>query len=298
MGFCRVGLGLFLGLCIAGCNKSDSGASAASDAPGSSAAPAGGSAAPASKAKAGYATGRVYGEGGKTITAPGAKIQISLFGVSGKSGEKVYYTPKVNPDGTYQQKLVDGSYRFSPATINVSFDGKHYLIPLEPVGDDAQTDRESDKGIVQDFVWKLHGLRAGQDADEAKFTNWYGASVTAQFQSYREDTKKSVKAGPAGTRCVFTLTPKGKLIDGSEGKPLTFTREYDPLLTGLKNSNLPDIPIGVYEMSGLEIAPDGAKKPLLIQQAFAKFGPSKEVHFEPGASTGAWPCQVGFTRDE
>jgi hypothetical protein len=73
-----------------------------------------------------------------------------------------------------------------------------------------------------------------------------------------------------------------KLIDGGEAEPLTFTREYDRLLRGLKVPNLPD----------------GTKKPLAIQLEFKKFGPSKEIHFAPGSSAGPWPTQVGFTRDE
>src|SRR6185437_15949064 len=111
------------------------------------------------------------------------------------------------------------------------------------------------------------------------FTNWYGVSVNMQFQSYRNDIKKPVSKPPAGTKCVFTLTPVGKLIDGTDGKPLTFEREFDPLLSGLKNGNLQDIPLGVYTVKGEEVRADGTKKPLLIQQAYPKFGDSTEVHF-------------------
>ena len=48
---------------------------------------------------------------------------------------------------------------------------------------------------------------------------------------------------------------QGKLIDGGEAKRLTFTREYDRLLGGLKVPHLPDVPLAVYDLSGEEILP-------------------------------------------
>jgi hypothetical protein len=268
-------VGVFL---VAGCGKSEPASStsaAPSAAPSDAAKPA--AAAPANGAKPGYATGHVLGQEGKPITAQGAKISLAIYGISSKSGEKVSYNPKINADGSYEQKLVDGTYSFGGARIDVPFNGKHYVFDLYPVGEDDRSDRESEKGIVQNYTWKLTGLRPGEDADESNFTKWYGGSVRMQFSFYREDTKKSVAKPPDGTKCVFTLKPEGKLIDGSEGKTLTFTRDFDPLLSGLKNGNMPDIPVGVYTVSGEEVLPDATKKPLLIQQAYAKFGDSTRV---------------------
>jgi hypothetical protein len=277
-------------LVLIGCGKSESAS------PGGPA-PAGGTSASPTASKANLIYGKVSEDAGKPITAPGAKITISIYGISSKSGEKVYYNPVIKPDGSFEQKVVDGSYQISSANIDVPFNGKHFLFALEPVGDDKAM-RDSAPGIEQNYVWKLTGLIPGHDADESNFTNWHGASVKMQFQSYRNDIKKSVSNPPAGTKALFTLTPTGKLVDGSEGKPLTFTRDYDPLMGGLKNGNLPNLPLADYTVKGEEVAPDGSTKPLLMQQAFAKFGESAEVHFAPGSSSGAWPANVGFTRGE
>jgi hypothetical protein len=119
-----------------------------------------------------------------------------------------------------------------------------------------------------------------------------------QYNFYREDIKKAVTRPPLETKFIFTLIPEGKLVDGSEGKELTFTRQLDPTLTGLSNDLLHDIPLGVYTIRGEQVAPDGTRKPLLIQQAFDKFGDSTKVEFAPGSSTGAWPAPVGFTTAE
>jgi hypothetical protein len=234
---------------------------------------------------------------GKPITSPGAKLSVQIAGVSSKSGEKVYYNPAVKPDGSYEQKLVDGSYQFTGARIDIPFNNKQFSFALEPVGDD-RSDREAAQGIVQDYVWKLRGLRPGYAPDESNFTHWHGGSVNMSFQLYREDLKKAVNKAPGGTKCVFTLTPKGKLIDGSEGKVLTFTREFDTVLTGLKNSYLHDVPIGLYTVKGEEISPDGSKKPLAMEQQYGKYGETADVEFAPGSSAGVWPPNIGFSRNE
>lgn len=246
-------------------------------------------------ARPGYAVGRILHQNGKPIDIAGAKLSVVIHGISPKSGEKLQYNPKVAPDGSYSQKLADGAYTFEGAWIELMFDDKKYRLALEPVGDD-RSDREAEKGIVQDYIWKLTGLRAGNEADERNFTRWYGASVSMGFAMYREDIKKAVPKPPEGTKCIFTLAPIGKLIDGSEGKSVSFTREFDPLLSGLKNGNLPDIPLGVYKISGEEVLPDGTRRPLLIQQAYAKFGDSTTVKFASGSSTGITPTIVDFTR--
>ncbi len=282
---------------LVGCGKSETASPAQPTAPADAAKPAA-AAAPTNGAKPGYARGHVLGQDGKPISVQGAKISVSIYGVSSKSGEKVSYNPRINADGSYEQKLVDGTYAFGGARIDLPFNGKRYVFELYPVGEDDRSDRESEKGIVQDYTWKLTGLRPGEDADESNFTKWYGGSVRMQFGFYRDDLKKSVPQPPAGTKCVFTLKPEGKLIDGSEGKTLTFTRVFDPLLSGLKNGNLPDIPVAVYTVSGEEVLPDGTKKPLLIQQAYAKFGDSTKVEFAPGSGSGVWPANIGFTRNE
>ena len=278
---------LVIALVLTGCGKADAPPAAGGDA-NAPAAAAGG-------AKSGRAVGRLLEEGGRVISVPGAKLSVSLWGVSSKSGEQVSYNPPVGADGSYSQKLADGSYAFSGARIDVPFDGKHFVFDLEPVGDD-HVNRESEPGIVQDYVWKLKGLRAGQDPDESNFTRWHGVSVAPVFAGYREDVKKPAAKPPAGAKCVFTLRPKGKIVDGTDGETLTFAREYDPLLGGLKIPNLPDVPLGVYVLTGVETAPDGTKTPLLMGLEYAKFGNSKEIHFAPGSSTGAWPCNVSFTR--
>jgi hypothetical protein len=257
--------------------------------------PAATSPATSAPAQTGFAMGKLTEQSGVPITAKDAKLTVSLWGISDKSGGRISYTPQVNADGTYEQKIDDGMYTYDGAKIDVPFNGKHFIFDLEPVGDD-HLDRDSRKGIVQNYVWKLHGVRPGRDADEKLFTSWHGASITMQFQGYREDIRKPVAKGPAGSKCVFTLTPQGPLIDGHEGKEMTFSRAYDT--NGLDNPNLPDIPVGTYSIKGVEMEPDGTKKTLLMQEQYGKYAESKTVEFMPQSSTGVWPANVNFTRQD
>src|SRR5206468_4034601 len=91
---------------------------------------------PRTAAKAGFARGIVLASDGKPINAPGAKVTLAIHGISNLSGERVEYTPPVRPDGTYEQKLTDGSFRFFAAQIQVPFGDKTFRIPLAPIGDD------------------------------------------------------------------------------------------------------------------------------------------------------------------
>jgi hypothetical protein len=242
-----------LAAALAACGKSEAPPAGASPAEtGTATAPAG-----SGSVKPGYAVGKLTEESGGPIVAKDAKLTVSLWGISGKGGEKVYYTPQVNADGTYEQKLAEGAYAYDGAKIEVPFEGKHFIFDLEAVKNDSldqvgadHLDRDSSKGIEQNYVWKVRGVRPGRDPDERLFTSWYGGSVTMQFTGYREDIRKAVAKGPVGSQCVFTLTPQGPLIDGHEGKELTFKREYDTTLPGLNNPNLPDIPVGSYSIKG------------------------------------------------
>ncbi len=84
----------------------------------------GGGQTPAPMAKqANTIRGRVLDERGNPIAVPGAKIQISVNGVSAKSGEKVHYAPGVLADGSYSLPLVDGIYH-PPSAVEPGVTGE------------------------------------------------------------------------------------------------------------------------------------------------------------------------------
>lgn len=244
----------------------------------------------------GYAVGRVLAADGRPISAPGARVVLAIHGTSDQSGQRVEYNVPVRADGSYQQRLAEGSYHVFAARVHVPFGGKTYMCNLEPDTDD-QVDRPSSEGIVINYVWKARGAKPGR-GDETSVADWYGSSVGMTFSFYRNDLRRSVPAAPKGTRCVFTLTPVGRIIDGSAGEVRTYQRAYDRLLPGLDNPNLTDLPIGIYTIRGEEIQPDGTRVPLLVAKAGANatYGETAEVRFEPTIGVGCHVTPINFTR--
>jgi hypothetical protein len=259
---------------------------------------------PTGRRKPGYALGRVLGQDGKPITASGAAPVLTLRGVSKKEKLIVEYSPKPDSQGNYQQQLEEGVYYGITGELQLPFNGKMYYLALDPVQDNIANQNSAD-GIVQDFVWKLSGVRPRHEADPANHNNWYGGTVDLLYQFYRSDLKRSVPSPPEETRVVLTLTPISPLADGSPGKVLTFNRVYSHAMPALDNEHLADVPLAVYTISGVELMPDGTKQPLLFKTASA-FAESQQLTFEPSpqpvaglpldAGQGLRPAAVQFTR--
>jgi hypothetical protein len=228
--------------------------------------------------------GKVTGEDGKAISAAGATIMVSIDGVGAKSAERVNYNAGVKGDGTYSQKLADGSYH-AEATLELNWNGKVYHFRMHPVQNN-RVDQESSAGITQDFVWKLTGARPNGNGT-------YGPNLGLLYEFYRNDLKKSVPPAPKGTKYVFTLTPKGARIDGGEAKAITFERTLD------KMEALKDIPVAVYTVMGTEVLPDGTKRPLVVRNpGLTNYAESCEVTFGPGTVllNGYENATVDFSR--
>ena len=251
--------------------------------------------APTAKRAAGHFRGSVLGPDGGPIRAPGAVVTVSVAAVTGR-GESVSFSPPVAADGTFDMKLIPGIYHAPYADMQLPVaGGKSYRIRLHPIPYDMK-DTPSEQGLVRDFQWRLTGHIPGRDPDPSDHTRWYGGSVKMLFQTYREDTGKSVKQPPAGTKATFTLVPKGPLLDGSAAKTLTFERAYG--WSGLDQGNLQDIPVADYTLTGFETLPDGTRRPLLIQKAYKEFVEAREISFAPDEHGGAWPPLVGFVPQE
>jgi hypothetical protein len=214
-------------------------------------------------------------------------MKFSIEGTAA-NGENASFTPVINPDGTYKQKLSAGSFTFSAGsytTIKLPYEGKKYTLQLEPVGPNWNRNRESADGIVQDYVWKPTGAHLVGDGDINNHTHWYGGSIANRLSNIRQDTGAAALKIPEGTKCVFTLTPKAeKTIDGQPAKPLTIER---PFRAGASQCDaLNDLPIAPYELTGEVHLADGTKKPMLWNTEFRVYKPAISIVFEPGRRTG------------
>lgn len=228
-----------------------------------------------STAKPGYAVGRIYGEDGKPIAIEDVEYHILMTGVSTKGGEKIGSGPQPNADGRYEQKLVDGIYEVS-AFIMVPWDGKAFRYDLAPL--QRKGNQESAKGVVADFQWRLSGAISQLYKDPKTSSHWYGAAVTVKPE-YAPGNP------PKGTVYHLTVTPAGKLIDGSEGKPLKFERNYNDLYGEIDDLN--DIPVGKWKLSGTMKPPGGADKPLVFDNTPSTgFVEAIELVFAPYPNDG------------
>jgi hypothetical protein len=223
---------------LAGCGKSSDSSTASSGATTSAA---------ASRAKPGYIVGKVTRADGSPISIPGVHITVTVNGVAG-TGNDVTYLPQVDANGTFSLPLASGIYHQVLATIKVPFNGTFYYYNLVPTT--MTGDTQSDAGIISDFSWHVSGplWTVKDSADPTNFTQWYGGCCTLQWFDVEV---------PVGAKFVFTGTPLGTAVDGSDVKPLNWTCTWGPL--GLAPTVLNDMPAtsGGWHITGKETDPDG-----------------------------------------
>lgn len=260
----------------------------------------GGEKAPAAPAKAvapkaGFVVGRVTMSDGTPLKVKNTKITITISGKNEIETINFNYSPEPDADGYYEQKLRPGFfYRVETVVMDISFNNQVFQLPLAPSEDDNKY-YAGEKGIVRNFVWKVQGARPRPGVDKAdEFTggHWFGATVDLLFEYPGFPP-------PNFYTCVFTLTPNGKMIDGSDGKKFTFTRDYDPLLGELKKGgHLSNLILGNYVLKGVEVAKNGAEKELLFQNSKKEFVPAVEISFVPSriALNGLEVTVVKFKR--
>ena len=246
------------------------------------------------KAEANQFMGRISNVDGSPITLSGVEFEISINGVT-SVGENNNFRPPVSPDGTFKLSLPQGLFYPPYGTITFPFEGKNYIADLDPVNPYKGT-RDGTPGIVQNFVWRITGPKpSALNPDVNNATHWYGITLPVNAATYRDDTQQSVKPLPDGTKLVWTFTPTSKLIDGSEGKPVTIERKWSAM-SYLESIN--DLPPANYEFSVVAILPDGMSKPALVHDwDERKYKPTAKLTLQPDASGNTVfvvPAQIAF----
>jgi len=239
-------------------------------------APAG---APAPVTEPGHFTGRVTLADGSPITVPGVEYRVVIAGVTAV-GESNTFQPPVGPDGTFRLRLPPGLFKPPYGTITVPFEGKRYSLWLDPV-DPVKGTRESAPGIAQNFVWRLTGQKPDvRNPDVNNATHWFGSTIPLIASEFRNDIGQKVAPLPDGSKIAWTLKPTSKLIDGSEGKPLTVERTWRAGGSGFDALN--DLPAANYEVSAVATLPDGSTKTLLLTDLEdRRYKPKARVTLQP-----------------
>jgi hypothetical protein len=230
------------------------------------------------------ASGRVLGGDGKPINLAGRRAVITVSGSA--DGVTRQFRATADNDGRYSVKLDPGPYEWPRGFIEFSFRENQYRMPLTPLRTPRESFAMAHEGIQMDFAWKLSGTRPGISEGIDNADARIGGTIFPEFQLVRPDQNRTVPAPPLGTVVVFTLTPKGPLADGSEGKPTDYTLAFDDTRISLKPSTISDVPLGYYEIRGIERLPDGRTGKLLFAQSDGTWAETVEGTFQPDFKLG------------
>jgi hypothetical protein len=181
--------------------------------------------------------------------------------------------------GRYEIKVPPGQYT-TEADAVVTWHDRPYTFRLETADESDDTARAAVSGSVEltrNYVWKLTGVRRGRDPG-AKGSGWernvHGATIffdarSTDTKAYKPVRPPLTESDPKG-QIEFTLTPVGKLIDGSEGK--TLVEKVAVAEDGKYTAGVRGIPTGDYTVSAKLIKEDGTTEPLRLATESASAG--------------------------
>lgn len=203
--------------------------------------------------KPGVVRGYVKDAAGKPLQGAVIGVRSSLVGghYSGASAES-------DEKGYYEISVPLGAAHFYAAGYTVDYADGRAALALHPA-DGALTSFASANGSVENFVLHTYGVADKDKLSESPGlqNNFYGGSL---YIGHHTADPGDVLALPTnlitGTEIEITLTPEGKLLDGSTGK--VFVVKKAVLGTGFSINNLP---VGKYRLTAKRA--DG--QPLLMR---------------------------------
>ena len=211
--------------------------------------------------KPNYVIGRCVNMAGKPL----AGVKIFIKGVTMAGGEKTETFTKTKADGTYSIRVPDGSYSVYADYAVDAYD-ESYSFRIEALDGESDT-QDSKDGVVEDFVWKIQGLRPDKKAKATSEDEWnysyYGGRIKPDTErslgqyANTEDATSLSQTYPQDSQLEITLTPEGPLIDGSTAKTITEQLRLGDM--GLWKFGIRNIPVGLYNASVKVITPDGQK---------------------------------------
>jgi hypothetical protein len=185
---------------------------------------------------------------------PIAGAQVAVYSSAG-GGFRTTHKAVSNAQGLYEVLLPVGVGEIAEATCKVRYNDQIYDLPLRQVGGQPVTFSGKD-GSVANFVLQTWGE--------------YGAALRVL---------DNVDKGTI----ELTLTPQGKLLDGTAGR--TFVYRYDSS-TGSGENYLNGLPLGRYRLTA-RLLDDGEALPLRVGNTFGseaerELKDSLQVDFKPG----------------
>jgi hypothetical protein len=182
-------------------------------------------------------------------------------------------------DGRYEIKVPDGQYG-TEATVTAQWHDRPFTFQLEADdGKQSTTERvevTSSKGLVRNYVWNLTGPRPGRDQKD-EGSGWsaavYGPTLWLDCHEGEmragQVTDRGLYADAKDADVEVTLTPRGKLVDGSEGKVVV--ARVPVVRSGTYSGGVRDIPLGDYSVTAKLVDKSGKElRPLRLSLSKGK----------------------------
>lgn len=191
----------------------------------------------------GKARGYVYGTDGKPLK--GAIIGVRSTAVG---GAETSASAKTDYRGYYEVTVPFGAAGFYTSGYSKEYGDGILGMGLSPADGEAD-EFASGKGHVENWILKPYGIadRAGAQDQPQYVNNYYGGGIVLEYEN-ENDGMAGPKGIPFGSTVEVTLTPKGPLLDGSKGQPLTVRKVLKD--NGEMRLYLVNIPVGTYTISG------------------------------------------------
>jgi hypothetical protein len=196
------------------------------------------------KPKPGFVRGWVKDSSGKPLAGAKIGVRSSAGGgfYSGASG-------KTDARGYYEIQVPWGAAHYYCAGYTVDYGDGRAALGLHPADGEADS-FASAKGAVENWVLLNYGIADpdGVSENPSYANNYYGGSFYLDFQvadarpAFADDYSL-----PDGSEIELTLTPKGRLLDGTSGQTFVFHKKASE---NERNSfKVNNIPIGVYTLT-------------------------------------------------
>jgi hypothetical protein len=205
---------------------------------------------PALAKKPGTVRGYVKDSGGRPI----AGAEIAVYSSAG-GGFRTTHKGRSNANGLYEVPLPIGIAEIADAQCNVTYNGVNYKLPLlDATGDKTAFDPKT--GRIENFVLRTEGE--------------FGGTIRVH---------DNVNKGTL----EITLTPVGRLLDGSEGR--TFVYRYDA--SDVRGETyLNGMPLGRYKLTA-RLLDNGEALPMQVSRTFGTEAERAltdrlQVDFQPG----------------
>jgi hypothetical protein len=220
--------------------------------------------APEMKPRSGRVRGKVMSLDGTPLKGARIVVESSALG-----GFKTGATGTTDADGVYDLAVPDGVCRVVMTGYVVRYNGRDYALPLHPI-DGECGHFPAAEGSVEHFVLLMHGIAdpAGVKQNPGFGNQYYGGSVRLFW--FSEDI-------PPGGTVEITLTPKGKLLDGTDGRTLVL--RLPNKLGG--EFHLNNIPLGRYTATGRLLEPSDQYVLRVGKARERKWADELQVDFEP-----------------